>query len=69
VNCQSHSTQDDYSIPGIAPGQTLTISTGNYFTAFSMTAPGRQSPTFTPPAILDTFPTKMFDTTTTNGNF
>ena len=69
VQCQAHSTQDDYSIPGIAPGQTLTISPGNYFTAFSMTAPGRQSPTFTPPAILDTFPTKMFDTTTTNGNF
>lgn len=69
VACEADSTQDNYAITGVGVGQTLTITTGNYFTAFSMTAPGRQSPTFTPSAIQDTFPTLMFDTTTSSVNF
>lgn len=67
--CWSHHTQDNYQITGLVAGQTLTISSGQIFTAFSMSAPGRQSPAFTPSAILDTFPTTTFDTTTTAGNF
>ena len=69
VLCQADNTQDNFAITGVGVGQTLTISPGNFFTAFSMTAPGRQSPTFTPSAIQDTFPTLMFDTTTSSGNF
>ncbi|HEV3306298.1 MAG TPA: hypothetical protein VGZ91_07650 [Candidatus Sulfotelmatobacter sp.] len=69
VACEADNTQDNYAITGVGVGQTLTITTGNYFTAFSMTAAGRQSPTFTPSAIQDTFPTLMFDTTTSSGNF
>jgi len=69
VACWSHHTQDNYQITGLVAGQTLTISPAQSFTAFSMSAPGRQSPTFTPAAILDTFPTTTFDTTTTAGNF
>jgi hypothetical protein len=69
VLCEADSTQDNYAITGVGVGQTLTITTGNYFTAFSMTAPGRQSPTFTPSAIQDTFPTLMFSTVTSSGNF
>ena len=69
VLCEGDSTQDNFAITGVGVGQTLTITTGNYFTAFSMTAPGRQSPTFTPSAIQDTFPTLMFSTVTSSGNF
>jgi hypothetical protein len=69
VLCAADSTQDNFAITGVGVGQTLTITTGNYFTAFSMTAPGRQSPTFTPSAIQDTFPTLMFSTVTSSGNF
>jgi hypothetical protein len=69
VLCEGDSTQDNFAITGVGVGQTLTITPGNYFTAFSMTAPGRQSPTFTPSAIQDTFPTLMFSTVTSSGNF
>lgn len=69
VLCAADSTQDNFNITGVGVGQTLTITTGNFFTAFSMTAPGRQSPPFTPSAIQDTFPTLMFSTVTSAGNF
>jgi hypothetical protein len=69
VACEADNTQDNYALTGIGVGQTLTITTGNYFTAFSMTAPGRQSPAFTPSAIQDTFPTTLFSTATSGGNF
>lgn len=74
--CLSHTTQDNYRITGYPAGSQYPITSGNYFTTFCMGAttqctdyPGRLNPTFTPGAVLDTFVTTLFDTTSSAGNF